>query len=150
MRQRHFRRAGLVCLSILPLAACHNAPPATDMARQAAASSVDWNAAPAVIVRITDFAFDPKSLSLRAGAPVRIMLVNDSASEHVFSAPAFLAASSFGPQSTPVADGGVSITAHQTREVDLVPAKPGSYPLECTELLHAMLGMTGSIEVTTR
>ncbi|HVJ55506.1 MAG TPA: cupredoxin domain-containing protein [Aliidongia sp.] len=141
-------RVGLVAL--LMLAGCGGEPSSLDQGRQSAAPTIDWKAAEAITVRMSDFAFEPENLSLRAGRSVRLLLVNESGSEHNFSAPELFAGSSFGPASAAIDDGGVTVAAHQTAEVDLVPAKPGDYPLECTELLHSMFGMTGSIEVTAR
>jgi uncharacterized cupredoxin-like copper-binding protein len=143
-------RFGFVGLGLLMLAACGSAPPEADMARQAAAPSLEWNSAPAITVRMSDFAFEPEHLSLRAGMPVRLVLVNDSGSEHNFSAPALFANSAFGPGSAPLADGAVTVAAKHTVELQLVPVKPGDYPLDCTEMLHSMFGMSGSIEVTAR
>ena len=41
----------------------------------------------------------------------------------------------------------IALKEKQTVELDLVPTASGKYPLECTEFLHSMFGMTGSIEV---
>src|SRR6202044_2103775 len=46
-----------------------------------------------VTVRLSNFAFDPNYLRLKAGVPIRLQLVNESNGGHDFSAPAFFAAS---------------------------------------------------------
>ncbi len=141
-------RFGLLGIGLLSLAACSSsAPPVTDPARQAAAPTVDWQMAHAMTVKMTDFAFEPEHLTLRAGMPVRLVLVNDSGSEHNFSAPEFFASAAFGQITATVSQGEVMVPAHKTAELELVPSKPGQYPLECTELMHSIFGMSGSIEV---
>jgi uncharacterized cupredoxin-like copper-binding protein len=137
---------------VLPLllAACHGAPPPRDVAQIAAPSSVDWGTAAAVTVRMSDFAFAPSRLALRAEMPARLMLVNDSGNEHIFSAPGFFSGSAFGPGSPALEAGAVTIPAHGTVELKLVPGQAGNFPFECTEPLHAMFGMTGAVEVAAR
>jgi len=101
----------------------------------------------AITVRLSDFAFDPEHLRLKAGVPVRLRLVNDSGGGHDFSAPAFFAASSSLPGSLPPTDGGIEVGSHQTVEIALVPRMAGTYPLECSHFLHSLFGMSGTIEV---
>src|SRR6266568_2103954 len=77
-------------LLVIALAACSAQPPV----------GADRSIAPATVgetvtVRLSNFAFDPEHIGLRAGAPVRLRLVNESDGAHNFSAPAFLAGSSF-------------------------------------------------------
>lgn len=98
-------------------------------------------------VRMSDFAFAPDSLRLRAGTPVRLRLVNESSGGHDFSAPAFFAASTYPAGAAAPTDGGVEVEAGRTVELTVIPRAPGTYPVECTHLLHAFFGMTASIEV---
>ena len=100
-----------------------------------------------VTVRLSNFSFDPEILTLKAGVPVTLTLVNDSSGAHDFSAPAFFAASSLQPGSQVTADGRVAVDANQTVAVTLVPRTPGTYPLECTHFLHDTFGMHGTIQV---
>ncbi|MGD0107694.1 MAG: hypothetical protein ABSC06_27195 [Rhodopila sp.] len=100
-----------------------------------------------ITVQLSDFAFDPDHLRLKAGTPVRLRLVNDSGGDHDFSALAFFAASSLQPGSSAPPDGGIEVAAHQTVEIALVPKTPGTYPLERTHFLHDLFRMNGSIEV---
>jgi plastocyanin len=100
-----------------------------------------------VTVRMSDFAFAPDSLRLRTGTPVRLRLVNESSGGHDFSAPAFFAASSYPAGSAAPTDGTVEVAAGHTVELTIIPHTPGTYPVECTHLLHAFFGMTASIDV---
>lgn len=100
-----------------------------------------------VTVRLSNFAFDPDRLILKAGVPVTLTLVNDAGGGHDFSAPAFFAASSIQPGSPVTAEGRVPVEANQTVAVTLVPRTPGTYPLDCTHFLHDMFGMHGTIQV---
>ena len=99
-----------------------------------------------VTVRLSNFAFDPEHLRLKANMPVRLRLVNEGG-RHDFSAPAFFAASSFASGSSAPPDGDISVGSGETVEVALVPRKPGTYPLKCTHFLHSLFGMHGTIEV---
>jgi plastocyanin len=112
---------------------------------------VDWTAARPVTVRLSDFAFTPNHLSFEVGVPVHLTLVNVGSGAHDFSAPRFLSTAAYPPGAAmPVPDGDITLKAGQTLELDFVPRLAGTYPLECTEFLHAMFGMTGTIEVTSR
>ncbi len=136
----------LAVLIPLALAACASHPSMPDRLA-AAPASIDWSMAETVTVKLTDFDYTPSALTFAAGKPVRLVLVNSGSDVHDFSAPAFFAGSALKPGSTGPAGGTVAVKKGQTAEIDLVPGQPGKYPLECTELLHAMLGMTGTITV---
>lgn len=114
---------------------------------QTAAATIDWGGAKAVAVNLTDFDFTPSQLGFQAGQPVRLVLANTGSGLHDFSAPAFFAAASYRQGGTLPRGGKVAVAQNQTAEIDLVPGAPGQYPLDCTEFLHAMLGMTGAINV---
>jgi uncharacterized cupredoxin-like copper-binding protein len=101
-----------------------------------------------ITVRLSNFAYDPDHLRLRANVPVRLRLVNDSSGRHDFSAPAFFAASTYPQGSSAPPDGDISVGSDETVELAVVPRKPGSYPLRCTHFLHSLFGMHGTIEVT--
>jgi uncharacterized cupredoxin-like copper-binding protein len=136
----------LAILIPLAFAACATHPSPPDRLA-AAPASIDWSAAPTVTVKLTDFDYTPSELNFAAGKPVKLVLVNDGSDLHDFSAPAFFAGSALKAGSTGPAGGKIAVRKNQTAEIDLVPGTPGKYPLECTELLHAMLGMTGTITV---
>ncbi len=99
-------------------------------------------------IRLSNFAFEPEEIRLRAGVPVRFLLVNESGGGHNFSAPGFFAASKFPAGSAPPA-GVVDVPARHNAEIVVVPVTPGSYRVECTHFLHALFGMSGRIIVET-
>ena len=131
---------------ILVLGACASRPSAPDP-MQAAAASIDWGAAKTVTVKLTDFDFVPNNLTFDTAQPVKLVLVNDGSDRHDFAAPAFFAAASLRQGSTTPAGGRVLVAQGQSAEIDLVPGTPGKYPLTCTEFLHELFGMTGTINV---
>jgi hypothetical protein len=82
-----------------------------------------------ITVHLSNFAFVPNRLRLRAGVPVRLHIVNDSTRGHNFSAPAlFLLASGF-PDGAPPASGKVEVGPNQSEDVFLVPRAPGTYKI---------------------
>jgi uncharacterized cupredoxin-like copper-binding protein len=125
-------------LAIVLVAVC-GAPPAVAQAGAAVQT---------VTVTLSNFAFEPEHLRLKAGVPVRLRLVNDSSGAHDFSAPAFFAASSFPPGTSAPKDGDIDVAGHDTVEINLIPRTAGTYRLKCTHFLHGLFGMHGSIEVS--
>jgi plastocyanin len=101
-------------------------------------------AARTIEVRLTSFDFTPRTISLRAGEPVLLRLVNASGGGHNFAAPRFFA--SARNVSGPVQNGKVELAGRQAVEVRLTPAR-GTYRLRCTHTLHSTFGMTGRIVV---
>lgn len=141
------RPALLLALATLAVAGCasHHVPEA---ALQTAPAGIDWTTTPTVSVALTDFDFTPDHPTFTSGKPIRLVLANNGSDRHDFSAPAFFAAASYRAGSTLPADGKVVVKKDQKAEIDLVPGPAGNYPLECTEFLHALFGMTGTITVT--
>ena len=138
---------GLTILAMIALGACASHPAAPDHV-QPAAATIDWSTAKTVTVSLTDFDFTPSALSLQSGRPVKLVLANPGSGLHDFSAPAFFIAASFRAGGTVPAGGKIAVAQGKTAEIDLVPGGAAQYPLECTEFLHTMLGMTGTITVS--
>lgn len=99
-----------------------------------------------VEVDLASFSFTPSTISLRAGEPIVLKLVNTGRGGHNFSAPEFFAAARLAPGQAAVARGAVEVPSRQTVEVRLTPAR-GHYALRCTHTLHATFGMRGAIDV---
>ena len=144
------RRGHLAILACTILASCASPAPSSPPVATSATPDIDWAKARSVTVRLSDFAFTPDHLAFEAGAPVRLTLVNAGSGTHDFAAPRFFATVAYRQGTDPVAGGDLTLKAGKTAELDLVPAQPGTYPLECTEFLHAIFGMTGTIVVTNR
>jgi uncharacterized cupredoxin-like copper-binding protein len=133
------KRLGVAGACVVALAAVPGQPRA--IAQPASAPET-------VTVTLSNFAFEPEHLRLKAGVPVRLRLVNESSGAHDFSAPAFFAASSFPPGASAPRDGDVDVAGHDTVEISLIPRTAGTYRLRCTHFLHGLFGMHGSIEVS--
>jgi plastocyanin len=115
------------------------------LALPASALSAQEPPSPQIVeVQLSSFAFTPNTITLHAGQPVTLHLVNSGNGGHNFSAPEFFAAASnvVGP----VARGAVEVRGHASADVTLTPA-PGSYHLKCTHTLHSGFGMHGEIVV---
>ena len=127
--------------SVIALAAFSSAPSKHER------TIVLVNDAETITVQLSNFAFEPAYLRLKAGVPVRLHLANKSNGGHDFSAPAFFAASSFPPGTAAPPHGEVAVGSHKTVDITVVPGTPGTYRLECTHFLHSLFGMHGTIEV---
>jgi uncharacterized cupredoxin-like copper-binding protein len=102
-------------------------------------------AAPQTVeVRLSSFAFEPRTIALTAGRPIILHLVNSGGGGHNFSAPQFFAAST--GVTGPVSEGVVEVPGHQSVDIRLTPSR-GSYRLRCTHTMHTAFGMTGTITV---
>ena len=123
--------------SVIALAAFSSAPSKHER------TTVLANDAETITVHLSNFAFDPAYLRLKAGVPVRLHLANESNGGHDFSAPAFFAASSFPAGTAAPPHGEVAVGSHKTVDITVVPVLPGTYRLECTHFLTAYSGCTG-------
>ncbi len=97
-----------------------------------------------VEVRLSSFDFAPSAITLRAGQPIVLHLVNTGRGGHNFSAPRFFAAAS--GVSGPVENGAIEVPSRGSVDVRLTPAR-GAYRLRCTHTLHSTFGMRGTIIV---
>ncbi|HEY1630416.1 MAG TPA: cupredoxin domain-containing protein [Rhizomicrobium sp.] len=114
----------------------------------AAAPSFAQTAPQEIDVTLTNFAFSPDALSLKAGTAYRLHLVNDSTSSHNFAAKDFFAASSIASADAgKVKDGAIEVDKKQTVDVTVTPSRAGTYDLNCTHFMHTMFGMKGQITV---
>jgi len=113
-----------------------------------AAAQTGGDAAPheqAVEISLSNFAFAPRDIRLRAGQPYRLHLVNSANGGHNFSAPAFFRTARIAPaDAAAVRNGTIEVPKGQARDIRLVPAR-GTYPVKCTHFLHSGFGMKGSI-----
>jgi uncharacterized cupredoxin-like copper-binding protein len=144
------RVAILLCLGVAGCAA----PAPIEAPRGAAEglAGVDWAHAETVTLSLSEFAFSPTSVTLRAGQPVRLRLVNAGNIAHNFTSPDLFRSVALRPEdgtgARVLASGGsVEVPAGQTRELLLVPLSPGRHAFECTHPLHATLGMRGEVVV---
>jgi len=137
-------RIPILIAGALTLASCAGTHPITPVA---AADQSVFARSETVRVTLTNFKFGPDPLTLVAGKPYRIELVNQADGSHDFAAPEFFAASRLASASlSEVADGKIELAGGDTKSVSLVPAA-GEYKLVCTHTGHSALGMTAKIVV---
>ena len=98
-----------------------------------------------VEIVLTDFAFTPRSLHLRAGRPYLLHFVNRGSGGHNFAARAFFAAATI-QSGKPSKKGVVELKKGASTDIALTPAR-GSYPVKCTHFLHTSFGMIGEVVV---
>ncbi len=103
----------------------------------------------AVTVSMTNYAFTPSTLTLKAGQTYRLHFSNDSGKGHDFTAREFFQSSTIAPQDKDKLEDGeeVELDGGKSADITLTPNKPGTYAVTCTHFMHAMMGMTGTIVV---
>jgi plastocyanin len=103
--------------------------------------------AESITVSLTDYAFAPAALNLKAGTAYHLHLTNAGSKDHDFTAPEFFAASQIAPDDqAKVKRGTVAVDKGQDVDVTLTPAA-GNYKFTCTHFMHSMMGMRGTIAV---
>ena len=111
------------------------------------AHAQEWRDAPEYDVLLTSYDIVPGTIRLKAGEPVRLRFVNNSNQKHDFSARAFFRAAQLRRRDAAlVADGKLEVPPLATETIVLVP-KAGRYRISSSNLLHRVLGMTGTIVV---
>jgi len=117
------------------------------LAAPAAAQEPEWRAAPEYDVLVTSFDYEPETIRLEAGQPVKLRFVNQGRSTYSFAAREFFAAARVrGRDAEHVAGGKLELAPGERRTIALVPA-PGRYRAHSGNLLHRLLGMTALIVV---
>jgi uncharacterized cupredoxin-like copper-binding protein len=111
-------------------------------------AAADWSAAQTLEVDLTNFAFSPSRLELKAGAAYRLHFVNRTSGGHDFTAKAFFNEAVIDPEDqAAVKDGMIMLGGNQSADVRLIAPKAGQYEARCTHLMHATLGMKGEVLV---
>lgn len=113
-----------------------------------------------VIVQASEFKFEPASVEVTAGTPVRMTLQNTGTVEHDFSVAEIPMVES-AAASTPMAGHEMSgmedvpqlhvaAAMGQSATVEFTPTKAGSYDFACTVPGHKEAGMVGVLVVAPR
>ena len=143
----------MLALALLVLVGCtpRPEPPTAPGAAAPVASAVDWSRAEQVDVTLVDFSFRPSRIVLERGRPYRLHLENRGSGGHNFDAPDFFRSVVLREDAATElreGKGAVELARDEVKDVYLVPIRAGTFPLECSHLLHAIIfGMTGEIEV---
>jgi uncharacterized cupredoxin-like copper-binding protein len=112
-----------------------------------------WQQAPIVLslrlgTEAGDLEIVPGTLTLQAGKPHKLVIINLSEVAHVLALPEFSAtvAHSSAP-AFPYKPGTIDVAAGETVEWYFVPTKAGHYKMGCAIRAHAEAGMHGEIVV---
>ena len=125
--------AGILTLMLVPLGAMGGA-----MAETATPISIS----------LTDYAFTPGTLDLKAGTTYQLHFVNAGSKDHNFSAPEFFAAAQIAADDqAKLSKGIVELGSGKSVDITVTPGQAGTYPVECTHFMHKMMGMHGNITV---
>ena len=101
-----------------------------------------------ISITLTNYAFAPAALTLKAGITYQIHFINSGSKDHNFSAPEFFAASQVAADDqAKVEKGLVSLESGQSVDITVTPGQAGTFPVECTHFMHKMMGMHGNIVV---
>lgn len=118
-----------------------------------ALAGANWAAADTVTVTMSEYAFSPATVTLRAGAPTRLVIRNGGKAHHYFVAEEFFR--KIATRKIQSSDGEVkaprfsAVEVYAGKSIDwyLVPLEAGEFDLVCTVPGHAGRGMKGKIVV---
>ena len=101
-----------------------------------------------ISISLTDYAFTPGTLDLKAGTTYQLHFVNSGSKDHNFSAPEFFAAAQIAAEDqAKLSKGIVELGGGKSVDITVTPGQAGAYPVECTHFMHKMMGMHGNIVV---
>jgi plastocyanin len=99
-------------------------------------------------ISLTNYAFTPSTINLKAGTTYRIHFTNDGSKGHNFNAPEFFAGSQVArADAGKIDEGSVELDSGEAVDISVTPNRAGTYRLDCTHFMHSMLGMHGKIIV---
>jgi len=116
--------------------------------------AADWDAATKMKVDLGEMFFKPKDLSLQAGKPYVLTLVNTGKVKHEFTAGEFFRSAAVRKAQSASSEVKVpffteiEVLAGKTVELFVIPVMPGSFELLCEIKGHREAGMEGTITVT--
>lgn len=113
----------------------------------AAQREPEWRTAPEYDVLLRPFAFEPRTIRLEAGRPVRLRFVNEGRATHGFQAARFFREARLRRGDEDLARaGGFRLAPGERRTIALVPAR-GRYSVGGYNLVQRALGMRATIIV---
>ncbi len=131
----------ILALLALGLAACATIPTASSSVQQ-------------VTLDASEFKFDPATVEVAAGRPVRIMMRNKGTIEHDWAIQkipmvGMKESSSGGHDMIGMNQPELHMNAMmgQTAQVEFTPTTPGTYEIYCTVMGHKEAGMVGKLVV---
>ena len=117
------------------------------LAVPAAAAEPEWHAAREYDVLLRPYDYEPATIRLEAGEPVRLTFINQGQATFSFSAEDFFRAARIrSGDAEAVAGGRIRVEPGAHRTIALVPAA-GQYRAHSANLLHRLWGMRAEIIV---
>jgi uncharacterized cupredoxin-like copper-binding protein len=116
--------------------------------------AADWDTAETLTIELTEYAFTPKDITLEAGQPYILEVVNRGETKHEFTAGEFFRTAATRKAETAESEVKVpyfteiEVFEGKTAEIYLIPLIPGTYDLVCEIEGHFEEGMFGTITVT--
>jgi uncharacterized cupredoxin-like copper-binding protein len=116
--------------------------------------AADWDASKTVTIELSEFAFTPKDITLEAGQPYVLEVINRGTVKHEFTAEDFFRTVATRKAETAESEVKVpffteiEVFAEKSVEIFLIPLIPGTYDLVCEIEGHYEAGMFGTITVT--
>jgi uncharacterized cupredoxin-like copper-binding protein len=138
------------------LAPASGAPAAEQYVANAAefVAAADWDGKKTVTIELAEMSFTPKDITLEAGQPYVLEIVNVGTEKHEFSAEAFMRTVAARKAETSESEVKVpffteiEVFAGKKAELFVIPLIPGTYELLCEIEGHFEKGMFGTITVT--
>jgi plastocyanin len=129
--------------ALLALTALFLAAPAPAAAQR----EPEWRIAVEVDVLLHPFRYEPRTIRLTAGRPIKLRFVNNGRAHLSFSAPDFFRAAQVRrSDARRLRGGGFQLAPGERRTIALVPAA-GRYRARSAFLLHRLRGMSALIIV---
>lgn len=116
--------------------------------------AADWDTKKTVTIDLSEFAFTPKDITLEAGQPYILEVVNTGTVKHEFTAEDFFRTVATRKAETAETEVKVpffteiEVFAGKKAELFIIPLIPGTYTLVCEIEGHYEAGMFGTITVT--
>jgi uncharacterized cupredoxin-like copper-binding protein len=116
--------------------------------------AADWDAKKTITIELAEMSFTPKDITLEAGQPYVLEIVNKGTEKHEFTAEEFMRTVATRKAETAESEVKVpffteiEVFAGKTAELFLIPLIPGTYELVCEIEGHFEKGMFGTITVT--
>ena len=116
-------------------------------------AGVDWSDSQRVTVQLSEYQFEPSDLVFEEGAPYRLVLRNVGKGSHTFVSEGCFQAIAAQKLISP--DGeivmpylkSIEVPSQTEKEIHFVAVRKGTYPLECSVLLHDAFGMEGQTSI---
>ncbi len=116
--------------------------------------AADWDTKKTVTIELAEMSFTPKDITLEAGQPYVLEIINVGTEKHEFTAEDFMRTVATRKAETTESEVKVpffteiEVFAGKKAELFLIPLIPGTYKLVCEIKGHFEKGMFGTITVT--